>query len=408
MTTLHSAACRQQRRPLLYFNDTIMPHEELKQPSLVRSSSIAKNVNGARPQPLLKNFLRWAFTATILLVFIHSTVFSSGQHLRHPEQLVDHAIHARMAAAAAAATCRRDYSDAASWPDLVRRTAWTATRDRCHTSKNDDCQCANPWKPTPRVIPWANWTELHERNVNLVQAGFDTVHDVVLLGDSITEGWMGTWFFKHFFGGSSGTDDSTSPLQGLALGIQSDRTSQLYYRLFHGEGAARSRVYWVTIGLNDIYADCTVEMVVVGILQIAETLLVQSQHGLHNVTVVLNSILPSGSDRLNTYNSGWQRIRTVNHALECYATTRPALHSVFRSSSSSTGNTTTGTGRVEFFNATDYFVTKPDGEFVNATLLGDMVHPSQEGYLVWGSLIVQRVQEILGRNTSHESVSRQT
>jgi hypothetical protein len=111
MTTLHSAplhpACRQQRRPLLYFIDTIMPHEELKQPSLVRSSSIiAKYVNGARP-PLLKNFLRWAFTATILLVFIHSTVFSSSQHLRHPEQLVDHAIHARLAAATAA-TCLRE------------------------------------------------------------------------------------------------------------------------------------------------------------------------------------------------------------------------------------------------------------------------------------------------------------
>jgi hypothetical protein len=173
----------------------------------------------------------------------------------------------------------------------------TTAIDRCNTPNNNDCQCANPWKPARRVIPWANWTELHERNIHFIsQAGVDKLHDVVLLGDSITEGWLGTLFFERFFGGS-GTDGS-SPLQGLALGIQSDRTSQLYYRLLHGEGAAQSRVYWVTIGLNDIYSDCTADMVVAGVLQIAETLLTLSQHGPHNVTVVLNSILPQGSERL--------------------------------------------------------------------------------------------------------------
>jgi lysophospholipase L1-like esterase len=87
-------------------------------------------------------------------------------------------------------------------------------------------------------------------------------------------------------------------------------------------------------------------------------------------TVVINSLLPRGNEERLYW---WDDYTAINEALACYAA---------------------GTEQVEFFNATDLFVTA-DGSALNMTLLPDQVHPEELGSWVWGRAIVAKVQEIL-------------
>jgi hypothetical protein len=148
--------------------------------------------------------------------------------------------------------------------------------------------------------------------------------------------------------------------------------------LLHGEILASARVYWILIGINDFNSGgCTMETIVAGILHTVEMLAAAHPQS----TVVLSSILPFGSASLWHDNVAWSKVRAINHALECYTRMRPISDTVY--------------GHVEFFNATDYFLTS-DGEYVNATYMAsDTLHPSAAGCRHWGAAIVQRVQSIV-------------
>ena len=100
--------------------------------------------------------------------------------------------------------------------------------------------------------------------------------------------------------------------------------------------------------------------------------------------VVINSILPR--DGLNgdlRDNWEWDLVNQANAQVACWAETEP---------------------KVEFFNATDYFLSS---EYTrNLTLYLDTVHPSEDGYRIWGRAIAERVYAILGRESYVASVNR--
>ena len=134
-----------------------------------------------------------------------------------------------------------------------------------------------------------------------------------------------------------------------------------------------AKVYWVLVGINDrLGGYCSRDMILSGNIQIVETILAAKP----DATVVVSSILPSGGNPLTAEdNLAWKYVRSINEGLACYVASRGP--------------------RVEFFNATDYFLTT-DKTRVNETFMaGDMLHPSGEGSQVWGKGIVERVQEIL-------------
>lgn len=289
----------------------------------------------------------------------------------------------------------------------------TLDSDRCGALPSGrTCRCFNPIVPTSRSSNIQLWYEAFQRNLQLIA---DTVTDsdtgeptntgdldVVLLGDSIIEHMLGTdlgkpkrrWrdvvsvylsLFQH----------ANKKTTGLALGIGGDQCPQLLYRLLHGEmaelsdnattfpsAALQPTVWWILIGTNDFGgAKCESDQIVTGTVRIVQEILKRRPAA----TVVVNSILPRG--RYGVLGPGWfGELTTVNHQMECYAESQP---------------------RVEFFNATDYFVMKGDGSNddhddevrVNQTLMSDEVHPSAEGYRIWGQGIVDRVHEIKQRKS---------
>jgi lysophospholipase L1-like esterase len=179
---------------------------------------------------------------------------------------------------------------------------------------------------------------------------------------------------------------NNNAVTGLALGIGGDNCPRLLYRLMNGvmaelhsnasSAALQPVVWWILIGTNDYgYARCEAEQIVTGTVRIVQEILERRP----SATVVVNSILPRGRNWL--LDSDWyETLTVVNRQMECYA----ASHE-----------------RVEFFNATDYFLeedTSEEGDDravrVNTTLMTDAVHPSAAGYRIWGQGIVDRVKEI--------------
>jgi lysophospholipase L1-like esterase len=300
-------------------------------------------------------------------------------------------------------TCPLDTSDT-YWNRLISNTAvGKYDSDRCGNVPNGRiCQCLNPVLPVPRTGKLrSRWSLSFQRNLQLIA---DTVStnatgtgdlDVVLLGDSITEHWLGTdlgteyttWseHFQVYQELFQNKDNNSNATSGLALGIGGDNCPHLLYRLMNGEMAELSSnassaaldpaVWWVLIGTNDYSAFCEAEEIVTGTVRIVQEILDRRP----SATVVVNSILPRGYQwRLGP--DWYKKLMVVNRQMECYAASQE---------------------RVEFFNATDYFVeesTSEEGDDhivrVNKTLMADAVHPSATGYRIWGQAIVDRVQEI--------------
>ncbi|GAX09749.1 hypothetical protein FisN_19Lh219 [Fistulifera solaris] len=250
------------------------------------------------------------------------------------------------------------------------------------------CLCQNPTIPRKQDVDYRyykKWNDAFQRNVDIAQRfNSSQALDVLLLGDSLTEHWLGTDFgrqnrdysdvrpvYQHYF------QDGT--MRGLALGISGDRIPHLLYRMKEGELLTTAKVIWINIGTNDLGGDhCNVDAVVAGNIAVAEFVLNAVDSG--KTKVVLNSLLPRSGRNANdthlTEDRNWQEALRINKHLECYS-------EMFASSA------------LEFFDATNLFVAHESPDYRNATLYQDSLHLSSEGYRVWGKAIVQRVEEII-------------
>ena len=279
-----------------------------------------------------------------------------------------------------------------NWTDFVDTTLrdqdWCVA-DRWNPGGNKPCKCYPPGMPVACDKKWApQWNYTVQRNLDLIQQQQSVGLDVVLLGDSIMEHWQGTDFAtpsKSWNGAADlyqqlfrKEDDSTTSVRGLALGVAGDRCSNLLYRLRRGGELAdnlQPAVWWILIGTNDlgIYGDaCNSQAVATGILVITKEILKRRP----DATVVLNSILPRDSQQeRNLWKTPeWIVASEVNHLLQDFGTS---------------------TERVEFFNATELFVSPKNPVRKNRKLYQDPVHPSTAGYSVWGNAIVSKVKQLV-------------
>ena len=153
------------------------------------------------------------------------------------------------------------------------------------------------------------------------------------------------------------------------------------YRLQHGENppGLQPKVWWILIGTNDLGSDsCSADAITVGNIRIVQE--IRRQHP--TTPIVINSILPRGSEELLHFNAMWPILQTINQRLECYARFM-----------------TVPSAPIKFFNATSLFTyedIKDDNEYgrevyINETLMNDYLHPSGEGAMVWGQEIVKMV-----------------
>lgn len=251
------------------------------------------------------------------------------------------------------------------------------------------CRCMNPVRPSqPDSDAWnSSWQVAHQRNIQLAteQQSRSPPLDVVLLGDSITESWLGTGMTHPMEKFASNLevyhrlfDSPQAPVQGLALGISGDRCPQLLYRVQSNPESELQLldppVFWILIGTNDfLKGACHADEIVAGNIAIARELL----HQRPNATVVLQSVLPVGNAQGRIRD--WNVYSAINQRLSCYALSTP---------------------RVEFVNVTHLFVAS-DQISINEAMLPDHLHPNgTEAVERWGQLIVDNVLRILRRPKS--------
>jgi lysophospholipase L1-like esterase len=109
------------------------------------------------------------------------------------------------------------------------------------------------WPITPTAARWGEaeanpWIEHHAKCIEKVQAMKDGI-DVMLIGDSITQGWGGGWDGAPF---NAAWQKHFGDKKTVNLGIGGDRTEGVLWRLDHGavEGASPKTIV-LMIGVNN-------------------------------------------------------------------------------------------------------------------------------------------------------------
>jgi lysophospholipase L1-like esterase len=209
--------------------------------------------------------------------------------------------------------------------DMKQIQRESASTQLCRDPTSEECWCSNPTIPVVRKFQFnprgqrdKAWRTTFQRNVEMASSAPDNL-DVVFMGDSITEQWLGTSLMRpvkivqqvpelwnDLFGDNA-----------LALGMSGDRCNNLLYRLEHGEmpDSLNPTVWWILIGTNDYVDNCNRAAILAGQLAILDTALTRKPHG----TFVLQGILPRGEEPLNDESSLWQDFQWINDRLACLA-----------------------------------------------------------------------------------------
>lgn len=207
--------------------------------------------------------------------------------------------------------------------------------------------------PTPRPDDW--WQRRHQKINDRAKRG-DV--DLILIGDSITEGWGGEEvreLWEKFYGSR----------KVMNAGIGGDRTQHVLWRLDNGNvDGIKPKLAVVMIGTNNS-GDDTADDIAAGITAIVEKLRAK----LPDTKILLLGIFPRGE------NNDDER-RKVN------AATNKTIQSL-------------DDGKSAFYlDISDKFLSE-DGTLARE-IMPDLLHLSKQGYEIWGEAIEPKVAEALG------------
>lgn len=247
----------------------------------------------------------------------------------------------------------------------------------------DSCTCPDPSIPVSRTL--SAWQTHHKKLVKLAaNAHNKAAVDVVLLGDSITERWMGTrtmgqkkqfteykQLFDSFF--------NTEIFSSVALGSSGDICTELLWHLQNGwlPESLQPKVFLVLIGTNDLgRCECSKRTVLAGIMKVLDYLGQQRPH----TPLVVHTLLP----RNDVYNESdmdyhlgryWENIEWINQQLTKFGALHDNWHVVDNN---------------------DLFLNRVGGTnhewIINQTLMTDALHPSFEGYQAWAPKLVETIR----------------
>ncbi|NOS69836.1 MAG: GDSL family lipase [Verrucomicrobia bacterium] len=209
--------------------------------------------------------------------------------------------------------------------------------------------------PTPRTDARGTnrYLELNQRVLdNHGQA------DVIFLGDSITQAWEveGKAVWERYY----------APRHALNLGIGSDRTQHVLWRLDYGHlTGLKPKVAVVLIGVNNIPDDtCTPRMVLEGVTAVVQKLRTK----LPETKIILLGIFPFHED----FHPQRAKALQVNQALRKLDDDKS----------------------IHFLDFGHLFI-QGDGT-ISKDMMHDFVHLSPEGYRLWAEAMEPTLAKLLG------------
>jgi beta-glucosidase len=182
--------------------------------------------------------------------------------------------------------------------------------------------------------------------------------DLIFVGDSITQGWEGSGkgvWAKYY-----------TPRHAINLGIGSDHTQHVLWRLEHGNlDGLNPKVAVVLIGVNNIPDETnTPRMVLEGVAAVVQKL----REKLPDTKVLLLGIFPFRED----FNPERARALQVNQA----------LHKL-------------DDGKWVHFLDFGHIFIQPDGK-ISKDMMPDFVHLTPNGYRLWAEAMEPKLAELLG------------
>ncbi|HEX5050857.1 MAG TPA: GDSL-type esterase/lipase family protein [Planctomycetota bacterium] len=214
-------------------------------------------------------------------------------------------------------------------------------------------------RPTARPDTW--WVERVAADLTAARAGG---HDVVFVGDSITEGWnaAGKPCWQEFW----------APRHALNLGVSGDRTQNVLWRLDHGQLQALAdnndvRAVVVMIGTDNSNGDeCSAEDIAIGM----QTVVNRLRAALPKAGVLLLAIFPRGE-------------KPDEQRAKCKRASELAAAAFG------------GDPRVVYRDIGDRFVG--ENGVISKDVMEDFLHPTAAGYRTWAEAIVGDVDAMRTR-----------
>lgn len=216
-----------------------------------------------------------------------------------------------------------------------------------------------PTVPSPRTVDYdwmsaATWRQKHEANVaRAAQGGCD----ILLLGDSITEGWNSTTLWQ----------DKFPSLSVVNFGIGGDTTANLLWRLENGElGNLRPRIVVLMIGTNNLGRNEDDPPKVV--------------NGIQAIISLLHSRLPSAKIFLLGIPPADQEPKTKMRKRIAEANRRMAQN--------------LDDGHSILFHDLGPVLLEPDGR-ISPEIMADFLHPTPAGYQRMADVIFPKIDRLL-------------
>lgn len=187
--------------------------------------------------------------------------------------------------------------------------------------------------------------------------------DLLLIGNSITQGWGGNRTLVTYKPGLKAAHQKFKDLQWISAGISGDRTEHVAFRIQHGDYAnAHPKFVALTIGVNNFPYN-NADEISEGIKNDIKLI----QHYLKGSTILLFGPLPTGlqmdSDRRKKYDEIHKNIATLSHNKS-----------------------------IRYFNLIDLFSDK-NGNLDETYYSGDGIHIKPEGYELWAKLIREQIDK---------------
>jgi lysophospholipase L1-like esterase len=207
-------------------------------------------------------------------------------------------------------------------------------------------------KPNPAVVPTVKDPQRHEGFLADIKK-MDGKIDLVLLGDSITDGWRGQKAWK----------ESIEPLKALNLGIGGDRTQHVLWRIQHDElKGYKPKAFMIMIGTNNMGSD-SAEDIAAGNKAIVEE--IQKQHP--DAKILLLGIFPRSPQPTDAVRDKIKKTNEIIAKLD---------------------------GKnVKYLDIGPKFLEK-DGT-LSKDIMPDFLHLSEKGYMIWAEAVDKDLKEML-------------
>lgn len=225
------------------------------------------------------------------------------------------------------------------------------TRD---TASGRENECVHP-VPGNEFRAAAGWTEGSEWHsvADDIQLTLDGRKlDLLLLGNSITQGWGGSRKAVTYKPGKSVMDRLAPGLQWESAGISGDRTQNLLWRLQHYRyNVCSPRHVVIAIGVNNLIAGNSADDIAEGIIRVTE----EAEQVFPDSDILLLGLYPSGKEKGSERRNACERIHQLLGA-----------HSF---------------ARARYVDPTSWF-TDGNGDIRDGLYGADYIHFTPEGYRV--------------------------